>query len=121
MEGDPMDELEAEEEERMERRWEADIEQASMEAEGNRHWRKIDRMMALRKEGKLIEAAELCPHSGGYPLMSLAADLNRDPREGEEGVRCGYCGSVINGFRNEVDEVVVMFPCEIASYLLPSE
>ena len=95
-------------------RWEADQQQAELEAAGNRHWRRIKKMRALRAAGKLAEAAEMCPHGHGYPLNSLAAEHNNDPRKGEAGVRCHECGSVLTEWSPALGgNGVVLYPCEL--------
>lgn len=90
----------------------ADIEQAELEAAGNRAARGIRRMRALRAAGNLDGAAAACPHGGGYPLDSPAAWASGDPFAGQAGVRCADCGSRLNAFRWDGGRVLV--PCEIA-------
>lgn len=108
MEGDPWAEIEAMEDER----FEADLLQAQYEAEGREHGRRERLMRKLYAEGKLAEAAEACPHGGGYPLDSEAAANEHDPFVGEAGVRCTTCGSRLTAF--SWDHGKVLFPMEEA-------
>lgn len=89
----------------------ADFEQAEMEEEGRRYWRRVDRMNDLRAEGRLVEAAAICPHGSGYPLNSLAAIYTHDPREGEDGYRCSTCGSALTDA--PWNGGTVTHPCEL--------
>jgi hypothetical protein len=89
-------------------RFDADLLQAQYEREGNEFWRQLQRAKKLREEGKLQEAAEACPHSGGYPLDSLAAGYNEDPHKGENGFRCVDCGSRVTDIMGDV-----LVACEI--------
>lgn len=107
MEGGWFDE-EAIEQERLD----ADIEQAQFEEESRRFWDRVKMMKGLYGEGKLPEAASTCPHGGGYPLDSLAANYNDDPNEGENGWRCCDCGSRLSTAPFE-GEAKVLVPCEI--------
>jgi Rieske Fe-S protein len=94
-------------------RWDADLEQAQFEAEGNEFWRRIQRMKKLYEEGDLAAAAATCPHGGGYPLDSPAAGYADDPNEGEQGFRCCDCGSRFD--KSPLgDGGRVTVPCEIA-------
>lgn len=69
----------------------ADREQATLEAEGNRWWKNQKKVDALISAGDYHNAALLCWHSGGCMLTgSCAAD---DPRYGQEGMRCSNCGA----------------------------
>ena len=81
--------------------FDADIEQAELEAAGRRAARGYARMRKLLALGRRDEAARACRHGGGYPLRSPAAQNARDPRAGEEGVRCYECGSVLSGWAYE--------------------
>lgn len=92
-------------------REQADFDQADMEAQGRAHGKKVKRFQVLKAEGKLQEAAEACPHSGGYPLDSLAARNAGDPREGQSGIRCSDCQSVVSCFPWS-GEPEVIHPCE---------
>jgi Cyclin-dependent kinase inhibitor 3 (CDKN3) len=60
--------------------------------------------------GDLDAAARECPHDGGYPLRSLAAEYNDDPNAGEDGVRCHDCGSRLTTW--PWHNGVVLAPCE---------
>ena len=111
-------------------REEADYQQAEAEAAGREYSRGVRRMKALRAAGKLAEAAEACPHGGGYPLASIAASEGTtsagvDPRAGQAGVRCSDCGSVLSDWPLRLRpllsysdpqipdaEAVVWYPCE---------
>lgn len=88
----------------------ADIEQAQFEADGARLAADRRESERLAAEGNLVEAAEMCPHGGGYPLDSPAALNDGDPNAGEHGVRCSDCGSRLSAFAWEGGEVLV--PCE---------
>ena len=89
----------------------ADFDQREMEEEGNRIAAKSRQSRALREAGNLVAAANTCPHGGGYPLASPAAEHENDPNAGEEGVRCSDCGSRLSAFAWDGGTVVV--PCEI--------
>ena len=89
----------------------ADIEQAQFEAEGRVFSLRMHQSKLLRAEGNLEKAAAKCPHSGGYPLDSPAAEYENDPNKGEEGVRCSDCGSRLSAFVWDGGEVIV--PCEV--------
>lgn len=101
------DEIEALEDER----FSADMEQAELEAAGRQFSRQLRRFRALLAAGKKDEAARACPHGGGYPLSSLAAGYEHDPRAGQDGVRCSDCHSVLSNFRWD-GPMVVLFACE---------
>jgi hypothetical protein len=94
-------------------RFDADMLQAQYEAEGREFGRKQKLSERLRAEGKLVEAAEACPHSGGYPLASLAAEHANDPHVGEDGYRCCDCGSRMSA--SPWDGATVTVPCEVAA------
>jgi hypothetical protein len=66
------------------------------------------RWMEIR--GDFDAAAEECPHDGGYPLKSPAAEWNRDPHAGEPGVRCHDCGSRLTTWPWHNGRVIA--PCE---------
>lgn len=89
-------------------RLDADMEQAALESAGRDYARRARKSALLRAQGKLDEAAKMCPHGGGYPLKSLAARNANDPREGQAGVRCYDCGSVLTDWQGRV-----LFPCEL--------
>ena len=91
----------------------ADRLQAQYEAEGEAFWAAVRGSEALAAEGKLDEAAAICPHGGGYPLDSPAAEYSGDPRKGQEGNRCGDCNSVLDQWPYE-GPVTVIYPCEPA-------
>jgi len=74
----------------------ADMEQAALEAAGREHGRRLRTMETRRAAGDGSAAARACPHSWGYPLASLAAKHQGDPRVGEAGHRCLHCGSVLS-------------------------
>jgi len=93
-------------------RLDADRELAELEAAGREAGRKLRRADRLRAEGRLAEAAEACPHGGGYPLRSIAARTSNDPRFGEDGVRCSDCFSVLSAFPFDDEDVRVLYPCE---------
>jgi hypothetical protein len=90
---------------------EADIEMAHLEAQGRAYAAKQESSKKALRAGDLMLAAQRCPHGGGYPLDSLAAKNNNDPRQGEQGVRCTDCGSVVSGFPWDGD-VEIMHACE---------
>jgi len=71
----------------------ADIEQAELEAAGRESARGLKRAKRLFLAGDLTGAARACPHGGGYPTDKPAAKNSKDPRAGEPGFRCYYCGS----------------------------
>jgi hypothetical protein len=77
-------------------RFEADMLMAEYEAEGRRAAAAGRRSRALAAAGDLEAAAAACPHGGGYPLASPAAEHEGDPRKGEDGFRCWDCGSVLS-------------------------
>ncbi len=92
-------------------RFGADMEMASLEAEGNRLYARSQKSKALRATDPAA-AAEMCPHGGGYPLNSLAAEHSSDPNAGEDGWRCSDCGSRLSEAKWDGGKVLV--PCEIA-------
>ena len=75
-----------------------DIEQADLYSQGTRDGRVRRRVLALIADGRLEDAAAVCTHKGGYPLDSDCARQSCDPRAGEDGVRCGMCGSALTCF-----------------------
>lgn len=90
-----------------------DIEMAELRAAGAQCSRQLRQSERLKQAGDLSAAADACPHGWGYPLKSLAAANEHDPREGETGVRCKHCNSVVSGFPWESREpVTVLHPCE---------
>lgn len=89
-----------------------DFDQRDLEEAGRDNFRRFRRMLKLRADGKLAEAAATCPHSGGYPLASLAATHHKDPRAGERGFRCADCGSVLSSHERGA---AVLVPCERVS------
>jgi|10_taG_2_1085330.scaffolds.fasta_scaffold21191_9 hypothetical protein len=93
----------------------ADFEMREMEAQGREHRRKVNRSQALRDEGKWDEAAEACPHSGGYSSPSKAAERADDPRKDEKGFRCGTCGSFLSG--DPWEDYTIIAACEIEPYI----
>ena len=91
----------------------ADIEQAELEAAGRAYSRRLRRARILFNQGRIGEASVMCPHGGGYPLKSPAAKNSEDPREGEEGVRCCDCGSVLSHFEYQSDAPIrIIHMCE---------
>lgn len=90
-------------------RFDADREQAQLEAEGRSYAKRSRRAAQLRAAGRLVEASAMCPHGGGYPLDSLAARNAKDPRAGQPGIRCYDCGSVLSDWGSQG---VVLFSCE---------
>lgn len=88
-------------------RLDADIEQANLEAAGRESARGHKRMLALRAAGDLAGAARACPHGGGYPLNSLAAQNSNDPKAGQQGFRCSDCGSILTEWAG-----TVLAPCD---------
>jgi hypothetical protein len=88
-------------------RFQADCEQAELEAAGREYARGHKRMLRLRAEGKLREAAAACLHGAGYPLASLAAERSGDPGAGGLGFRCSECGSVLSEWAG-----AVLKPCD---------
>lgn len=93
-------------------RLDADMEQAALVAAGARYARRQRQSVRLRAAGDLAGAARACPHGGGYPLRSLAAQRSNDPAAGQEGVRCDGCGSRLSDFPFN-GECTVLVPCEI--------
>jgi hypothetical protein len=91
-------------------RFDADMEMASLEAQGARMHAKKQKSQALRATDPAASAA-MCPHGGGYPLDSPAATNDGDPNAGEEGVRCWDCGSRLSDWAWDGGKVLV--PCEI--------
>jgi hypothetical protein len=91
-------------------RFDADVLQAQYEAEGNEYARRERRMKRLRAEARWAEAAQACPHGGGFPLDSPAAQHDADPSAGESGWRCWGCGSRLNVSPWDGGHVVA--PCE---------
>lgn len=89
----------------------ADIEQAEFEAESNRFWHDRKLSDRLYNDGELDRAASICPHGGGYPLDSLAAQYANDPGVNGEGWRCNDCGSRMSGETLARDARVII-PCE---------
>jgi len=97
-------------------RFEADLLQSQLEAEGRRCGRAYRRMRTLRAAGRLAEAAGVCQHGGGFPLDSIAARegttaFGIDPHAGESGWRCVECGSRLSA--SPWDDGVVTHPCEV--------
>lgn len=92
-------------------RFDADMLQAQYEAEGNAYALRQHQSELLRREGNYEAAARKCPHGGGYPLDSPAAENENDPNSGEEGVRCYDCGSRLSTWAWAGGVVVV--PCEV--------
>lgn len=92
-------------------RWDAALEQAQFEAEGREYALRMHQSRLLRGEGNLAAAARKCPHSGGYPLDSPAANYEGDPNEGDDGWRCSDCGSRLSASPWDGGEVTV--PCEV--------
>lgn len=69
----------------------ADLLQASLEAEGNRHARRAERVAKLLAAGQVGEATSLCFHGSVGGLTGSCTE--GDPRHGEEGYRCFECGA----------------------------
>ena len=93
-----------------------DIEQAELKVAGREAFSRNKRMKTLRAAGRLDEAADICPHGGGFPLDSIAASegttgFGIDPFAGEEGYRCIDCGSRLSGPPWEHPTILV--PCEV--------
>ena len=86
----------------------ADIEQAEFIEQSRRY---ASRLRASRRATDPAKQARLCPHGGGYPLKSIAAERAADPRHGEDGFRCSDCGSVLSGDPWDED-VKVLYPSE---------
>lgn len=101
------DEMEAIEQER----WAADCEQADLESLGRQNSRAHRLSGRYAESGDFARAAAVCPHGSGYPLNSLAASNDNDPREGQTGFRCTDCGSVLSADPFDFD-FEVLFPCE---------
>lgn len=96
----------------------ADHMQAQYEAEGRAYSRAQKRMREALARNAREEAAELCRHGGGYPLDSLAARNESDPRAGQAGVRCSDCGSVLSAFPFEDADYRVLVACEPGASLM---
>lgn len=107
MEDDPWAEIEALEDERRD----ADMQQAEYEAEGREHGRRQTKTKQLIQAGDKEGAAKTCPHSGGFPLDSLAAKYDEDPHVGADGWRCSDCGSRLSASPWDGGRVTV--PCEV--------
>jgi hypothetical protein len=90
----------------------ADFEQRAFEEESRVFVANLRRSEKLRASGKLAEAADACPHGGGFPLDSLAARNDNDPNAGEDGYRCRDCGSRLSA--SPWDGGYVTVPCEVA-------
>lgn len=90
----------------------ADHMQAAYEAEGRAYARAQSRMRAALARDARADAADLCRHGGGYPLSSPAAHAERDPRAGQDGVRCADCGSVLSAFPFDDPDYTVLVACE---------
>lgn len=101
------DEMEALEQER----FDADLEQASYEAQGRAYGAAKRKSETLMAAGDKAGAAAACPHGGGYPLDSPAASHSNDPYAGESGYRCCDCGSRMSA--SPWDGGTVTAPCEI--------
>lgn len=91
-------------------RFEADMMQRQYEEESARYMRRKQRSEEERAAGRFEAAARLCPHSGGYPLCSPAAEHESDPNAGEYGWRCSDCGSRLTA--SPWDGGTVAVPCE---------
>ena len=100
-------------------REQADYDQAALEEAGNRHARTVRKVKAMLATAEGLtadplaasnirwQAANLCPHGGGYGLNGSAAVDAGDPRAGEMGYRCHDCGSVVTDIMGDV-----LIPCE---------
>jgi hypothetical protein len=89
----------------------ADLEMAALEDAGRRFSRSAKRSRVLFAAGRIAEAAQACPHGGGYLLNSLAAVRENDPRQGQAGVRCDGCGSALSCWPWDGTPDVIA-PCE---------
>ena len=111
MEGDWGMELEALEDERRD----ADIEMHEMYVAGRDMARRQKKSARLRAEGKLSEAAAVCPHEStvGYPSpwSIKRGAANTDPRWNERGARCRDCGSWLSVSDDWDFDVIA--PCEV--------
>src|SRR5512146_2299805 len=95
-------------------RLDADMLQAQYESEGMEFGRRLRKAQQLFEQGKFAEAAEWCPHGGGYPLNSPAAENDGDPMAGTDpdAWRRMDCGSRMKGHDPLVDMTVIV-PCEL--------
>lgn len=91
----------------------ADFEQRELEEAGRVYGARKKASELARESGDLKSAAVLCPHGGGYPLDSDAAENSGDPGAGEHGYRCSDCGSRLSEspFSND-GPTEVLVPCE---------
>lgn len=81
----------------------ADMEMAQLEAEGDRWWRKAQKVRKLLAEGNREEAVQVCPHGSVGKLDGLCSV--DDPRYMQEGYRCFECGAVVDEIGGNVMEV----------------
>lgn len=77
-----------------------DQEQAMMEAEGNRHWMRLQKVAKFLEAGEVEEAVAICPHGHAGGLDGSCTD--DDPRHGEEGYRCFECGAHVDDLMGRV-------------------
>jgi hypothetical protein len=92
----------------------ADFEQRDFEEQSARFASRERNSAKLRAEGNLPAAAKACPHGWGWPLDSLAAEHENDPNAGEDGWRCGDCGSRLD--RSAFDNGMLVVPCEVPPF-----
>ena len=80
-------------------RLDADIEMAELEAAGRSAARRVKRAHSLREQGRLAEAAAICPHG-----WTRRYEPNPEHRV------CYDCGSVIS-YADDTRAAVVVMPC----------
>lgn len=84
-----------------------DQEQAALEAEGTRHWRRVEKARQLLEAGEVEEAVSICPHGHAGGLTGSCTE--NDPRHGEEGYRCFECGAHVDDLHGRVLHVESVF------------
>jgi len=78
----------------------ADMEMAQLEAEGNRHARRMKLVEVALAKGDRAEAAKVCDHGHVGKLDGLCSV--DDPRYMEVGYRCYHCGAVVDEIMGNV-------------------
>lgn len=78
----------------------ADMEMAQLEAEGNRHAKRMRKVEAALAIGDRTSAVEICDH--GHVGKLDGACSEDDPRYMEEGYRCYNCDAVVDEIMGNV-------------------